>query len=61
MNLFTDNKSLFDVINTANVILDKCLRVDIADLREMYEKNEFMLYWTECSQQLADALAKKGA
>ena len=33
MNLFTDNKSLFDAINTTNVILDKRLRVDIAALR----------------------------
>ena len=61
MNLFTDNKSLFDAINTTNVILDKCLRVDVAALREMHEQNEFMLHWTECSQQLADALTKKGA
>ena len=44
-----------------NVILDKRLRVDIAALREMHEKNEFMLHWIECSQQLADALTKKGA
>ena len=30
MNLFKDNKSLFDAINTTHVILDKRLRVDIA-------------------------------
>ena len=33
MNLFTDNKSLFYIINMTNVILDKRLRVDIAALR----------------------------
>ena len=44
INLFTD-KSLFDAIRTTNVILDKRSRVDIAALREMYEKNEFMLHW----------------
>ena len=27
----------------------------------MYEKNEFMLHWIECSQQLANALRKKDA
>ena len=61
MNLFTDNKSLFDAINTTDVILDKRLRADIAALREMHEKNEFMLHWIECNQQLADALTKKSA
>ena len=61
MNLSTDTKSLLDAINTSNVIFDKRLRVDIAALREMHGKNEFMLHWTECSQQLADALTKKGA
>ena len=59
MNLFTENKSLFHAINTTKVFLDKCLRVDIAALREMQKKNEFMLYWIECSQQLANA--NKGA
>ena len=33
MNLFTDNKGLFDAINMTNVILDKHLRVDIAALK----------------------------
>ena len=28
MNLFTYNKSLFHAINTTNVILDRCLRVE---------------------------------
>ena len=61
MNWFKDNKSHFDAINMTNVILDKHSRVDIAALREMHEKNKFMLPWIECSQQLADALTKKWA
>ena len=44
-----------------NVLYDKRLKVDLAALREMHGKNEFMLHWIECSQQLADALTKKGA
>ena len=60
MNLLTDNNGLFDAIDTTNVILDKHLRVDMAALRKMHEKNKFMLHWTECSQQLADVLTKKG-
>ena len=51
MNLFTDNKCLFDAINTTYVVLDKRLRVDIAALREMHDKNEFMLHRIECSQK----------
>ena len=40
VELFTDNKSMIDAINTTNLMVDKRLRVDIAALREMNENNE---------------------
>ena len=61
INLYTDNKSLFDAINTTNVMLDKRMRVDIASLREMSENNEVSFFWIESKYQLADVFTKKGA
>ena len=42
-------------------ILDKRLRIEIAALREMYEKNELQISWTEKQHQLSDILTKRGA
>ena len=60
ITLFTDNKSMFDSIRTTNYVLDKRLRVEIASLREMYERNEVDFRWIETDKQLADLLTKKG-
>ena len=61
VDLYTDNKSLYDAINTINVMLDKRLRVDIASLREMSENGDVSFFWIESKHQLADVLTKKGA
>ena len=61
IELYTDNKSLFDAINTTNMMLDRRMRVDIAALREMSENNEVSFFWLETKWQLADVLTKKGA
>ena len=60
-SLFTDNKSLYDALNTSNLLLDKRLRVDISALREMNDRGEVSYHWVESSQQLADVLTKRGA
>ena len=61
INLHTDNKSLYDAINTTNLVLDKSWVVDIAALREMNEWGEIHFCWVDSSHQLADTLTKKGA
>ena len=61
IDLYTDNRSLFDAVNTTNAMLDKRMRVDIAALREMSEKNEVKFMWVETKFQLADVLTKKEA
>ena len=61
IELYTDNKSLFDAVHTTSAMLDKRMRVDIASLREMNENNEVSFFWIEKNLQLADALTKKGA
>ena len=58
---FTDNRSLYETLHTTKSILDKRLRVEIAALREMCEKNELLINWIEKQYQLSDVLTKRGA
>ena len=58
---FTDNRSLYKTLLTTKSILDKRLRVEIAALREMCEKNELIINWVEKQHQLSDVLTKRGA
>ena len=61
MEMYTDNRSLYDAINTLNLTSDKHLRVDIAALREMHDNGDVSFRWVESSYQLADVLTKRGA
>ena len=54
----TDSKSLYDTLRTTNVTKDLRLRVDIARLREMIEKEEIDVSWVEGKYQLADSMTK---
>ena len=57
----TDNKSLFETMQTSNLIKDLRLRVDIARLREMEEKGEISVSWIDGKNQIADCMTKSGA
>ena len=61
IHLFVNNKSLFDAVHTCNLVSDKRLRVDLAAIREMMEKDDVALMWVAASYQLADVLTKSGA
>ena len=57
----TNNPSLYETLHTTKTILDKCLQVEIAALREMCEKNELEISWIEKQHRLSDVLTKRGA
>ena len=58
----TDNRSLFDAIQSTTPVEDKRLRVDMAILREMLIKGEIEhITWKPRMEQLADCLTKAGA
>ena len=61
IDLFTDNKSLYDSVNTSNLVSDKRLRVDISAVREMVVEDRVNFKWISGKIQLADVLTKKGA
>ena len=56
----TDCRSLFDSVNSTKLCTEKTLRLDIEMLKEMQERKEIELKWTESEHQLADVLTKKG-
>ena len=58
---FTDNKSLFDNLQSSNIVQDPRLRVDIARIREMVQLGEIKVVWVDKKKQLADPLTKAGA
>lgn len=59
---YTDTKSLFDSLTTLNTTTEKCLRINLAMLRESYEKREIAdIHWITTNQNPADALKQRGA
>ena len=56
----TDCHSLYDNVNSTKMCTEKRLRIDIAGLKEMQERGEMVLHWTDTKNQLADPLTKKG-
>ena len=60
IEMYTNSKSLFDAIKSKKNVLDKRLRIGIAMLREMFER-KIITNVHNISNQLANALTKKGA
>ena len=57
-----DNKSLVDAIHSSNLIEDKRLRIDLAVIRDMLDKQELTeVVWVQSDQQLANCLTKRGS
>ena len=57
-----DNRSLVETLSSGKSVDDKRLRIDLAILKEMLEQGKLRsISWVESSQQLADALTKRGA
>ena len=41
----TDYASLFKTFNSSNLVSDRCLRIDVARVKEMIEKKEIQTEW----------------
>ena len=58
----TDSQSLYNAVYSMTSLLDKRLRVDMAILREMVQRNEIQaITWIPTSKQIADCLTKRGS
>ena len=58
---YTDNKSLYESVQSATIPSDRRLRVDLSRIREMVDKQEVELLWINGKYQVADCLTKRGA
>ena len=57
----TDSRQLYDAVHSIKAVTDKRLRIDIAIIREMLEKNSLnKVNWVNGNEQLADCLTKSG-
>ena len=61
IEVVTDSQSLQDTSSTSNIVKDARLRVDMARLRQMVERNEIEVTWMKGSRHLADTMTKKCA
>ena len=62
IEIYTDNKSLHDAIISKKNVLEKRLRIDIAMLRELFERKIIkQIHHISTNKQIANALTKKGA
>ena len=58
----TDCKSLWEAIKATTSVTEKRLRVEMASIKELLEKNIIQeIRWLDSSEQLADCMTKKGA
>ena len=56
----TDNKAVFNAVNSSTQILDKRLRIETAILRELIETKGMSITWVPTQAQVADSLTKSG-
>lgn len=62
IDCYIDNKSLFESVHSTKAVSEKRLRIDIASIKEMIQKEEISsVKWIETNLQLADSLTKRGA
>ena len=57
-----DNRSLCEAIKSNKCVAEKCLRLEIANIKELIKYEQInKVKWTDTKCQLADCLTKKGA
>ena len=57
----TDNRSLHQTLHTSRILSDKSLRVHIGFLRQMVNKGDIEVKWTNAGNQIADCMTKQGS
>ena len=59
-DVYTDNQSLCNILNSTNAVSEKRLRVDIAIIRENNVNNQVTIQWLTTTEQIANVLTKDG-
>ena len=60
IDVYTNNRSLNDILNSTNAVSEKRLRVDIVMIRENILNNQVNIHWLITTEQIANVLTKDG-
>ena len=61
INCYIDNKSLWENVHSTKCVSEKRLRIDLACLKQMLERQELStIKWVTSSNQLSDCFTKRG-
>ena len=61
ISAYTDKQSLYNTVNTTNLVSNKRLQVEISSIHEIQNVNEIETIWLESKKKLGDVLTKKAA
>ena len=62
IEVYTDNKSHHEALQSSKYVTDKCLRIDIGALKEIISNKQIEnIIWIKSAHQIADSLTKHGA
>ena len=60
IDVYTNNRTLYDISNSANAVSEKPLCVDIAMIRENILNNQATMHWLTTTEQVTNILIKDG-
>jgi hypothetical protein len=61
IDVYVDNRSLVDALQSTKLVCDRRLRIDIGALKQALEQDVRSVNWITGEQQLANCMTKRGA
>ena len=58
IDVYTDNQSLYNILNSTNTVSEKRLHVDIAIIQEIIVNNQVTIHRLTTTEQIANVLTK---
>ena len=58
IDVYTNNRSLYNILNLTNAVLEKQLRVDIAIIQKNILNNQVTIHWLTATEQIVNVLTK---
>ena len=60
IDIYTNNQSLYNILNLTNAVSEKWLRVDIAMIWENILINQVTIHWLTTTEQITNLLTEDG-
>ena len=59
IDVYTNNRSLYDILNSTNVVSEKQLHVYIAMIQENILNNQVTIHWLTTTEQISNVFLLK--